>query len=101
MTGQNPEDVPGTILIWDAEHDESNIQRADGGQIVLQPQPSDDPEDPLNWAPGRKRIAISMTYIYTFGIGIATTVTYSIMTQVSSILFRLPHSLNTNICGPP
>ena len=83
MHGQNFEDVPGTILLWDPSQGEGAVQHASDGQIVLQPQPSDDPEDPLNWKKSRKTRSILMSYIYTFGIGIATTVTYSILTQVS------------------
>lgn len=75
------DDVPGTLLLVDdALQGPSCAHR---GAIVLQPQPSSDPEDPLNWSPRRKLLAISMTYVYTFGIGICTAVQYSVLTQIS------------------
>lgn len=60
--------VPGTIRLVD------ETLHGDHGDVVLQPHPSADPEDPLNWAPWRKKLAIGMVYLYVFGIGIATAV---------------------------
>lgn len=75
------DDVPGTLLLLDTAHTgTAGVQR---GDIVLQPQPSDDPEDPLNWTQRRKLRAMYMTYLYTFGIGICTAVQYSVLTQIS------------------
>lgn len=75
------DDVPGTLLLLDAAHDASS--HAHRGTIVLQPQPSNDPEDPLNWPKRCKLLAIWMVYLYTFGIGICTAVQYSVLTQIS------------------
>ncbi|OKL57212.1 hypothetical protein UA08_07368 [Talaromyces atroroseus] len=70
---QQQDRVPGTIhLVNTNAHD-----------IVLHPQPSSDPEDPLNWSLKRKRWAASMVYIYLLGIGIATTVQYSVISNIS------------------
>lgn len=72
------DDVPGTILLFD------NSQGDNGsGQVILQPQPSTDPEDPLNWKRSRKKLAVTMVYVYTFAIGICTTAQYSILSQIS------------------
>jgi hypothetical protein len=38
----------------DSESDTSNLKTAGDGQTVLIPQPSDDPDDPLNWSWGKK-----------------------------------------------
>ncbi|VUC30657.1 unnamed protein product [Clonostachys rosea] len=76
------EDVPGTILLYNGVSD-GNSESLQDGHIILQPQPSADPEDPLNWPLKRKRLAIGMVYLYTFGIGIATSVHASILTQIS------------------
>jgi MFS family permease len=73
MSNPHPNVVPGTIYLVDNNQDE----------IVLNPKPSSDPEDPLNWSPWRKQRAILMVYIYILGIGIATTVQYSVLTQIS------------------
>jgi hypothetical protein len=72
--------VPGTIHLVDtnaADHSKEH-------DIVLNPRPSDDPEDPLNWTRKRKIWAITMMYVYIWGIGIATTVQYSILTNISA-----------------
>jgi hypothetical protein len=49
-------------IITDTAHD--NLKRAKDGTTILLPQPSDDPNDPLNWSTFRKHlilIIISMT----------------------------------------
>ncbi|EKG20472.1 Major facilitator superfamily [Macrophomina phaseolina MS6] len=69
--------VPGTVYLVDTAH-ELHSQHARGNtDIVLIPQPSKDPEDPLNWSPRRKSLAIGMAYAYTLGVGISTAVQYS------------------------
>ncbi|KAL1864991.1 hypothetical protein VTK73DRAFT_5541 [Phialemonium thermophilum] len=69
--------VPGTIRLVDSH------LLGDHGDIVLQPHPSRDPEDPLNWPLWRKNLAIGMVYLYVFGVGIATAVQYSVLTQIA------------------
>ncbi|EXJ83491.1 hypothetical protein A1O1_07114 [Capronia coronata CBS 617.96] len=70
--------VPGTIHLVDT----NAVDHSHRHDIVLNPRPSSDPEDPLNWSKKRKGIAITMTYIYILGIGMATTVQYSILTNI-------------------
>lgn len=77
----HPDDVPGTILLWDAAETPNALSHE--GQVVLQPQPSSDPEDPLNWSRSRKSLAIGMVYVYVLGVGICTTVHYSVLTQIA------------------
>jgi len=50
--------VPGTIVLLDPRHVLSRHAK-NNSDIVLVPTPSDDPEDPLNWAPLRKTLALS------------------------------------------
>lgn len=69
--------VPGTIRLVDEQ------LHGPTGDIVLHPHPSADPEDPLNWSRPRKMLAISMVYLYVFGIGIATAVQYSVLNQIA------------------
>lgn len=47
--------IPGTVTLVDVNHNMS-AQHVDHGDrdIVLVPTPSNDPDDPLNWSPGRK-----------------------------------------------
>lgn len=68
--------VPGTIHLMEITSDQ-------GSHLVLQPTPSSDPEDPLNWKRSRKLLAIWTVYSYVFAIGIATAVQYSVLTQIS------------------
>lgn len=77
-----PDDVPGTILLWDAAHAD-HAGGATRGEVVLQPQPSSDPEDPLNWSRPRKLRAIGMVYLYVLAVGICTTVQYSVLTPIA------------------
>ncbi|KAK4946430.1 hypothetical protein LTR10_014629 [Elasticomyces elasticus] len=69
--------VPGTIHLVDIQKDHTKKH-----DIVLNPRPSTDPEDPLNWSKKRKWWAISQAYIYILGIGMSTTVQYSILTNI-------------------
>lgn len=48
--------IPGTIDLVDVYH----IRHAGDveGDIVLNPAPSNDPNDPLNWSPWRKTISL-------------------------------------------
>lgn len=49
--------VPGTVHLVDLDHN-LNARHAGSGDIVLNPTPSNDPNDPLNWAPRRKLMAL-------------------------------------------
>ncbi|RGP80750.1 major facilitator superfamily transporter [Fusarium longipes] len=51
--------------------------------IVLVPRPSSDPEDPLNWSYRRKILAVSMAYLYVLGTGIATSLQYSVLADIT------------------
>ena len=58
--------VPGTVLLDEvAGHSESqttNLKHGTGknAHIILAPQPSEDPNDPLNWSPLRKDIVLAI-----------------------------------------
>ncbi|KIX95713.1 uncharacterized protein Z520_08420 [Fonsecaea multimorphosa CBS 102226] len=78
MADANRNVVPGTIHLVDTEAAEHSGKK----DIVLNPRPSSDPEDPLNWTKKRKLWAITMAYIYILGIGMSTTVQYSILTNI-------------------
>lgn len=81
--------APGTIhLVEDHE-----IQG--GADIVLHPTPTRDPQDPLNWPKWRKYAAIGAVYTYILGIGIATTVQYSILTEIAASTTITVAELNT------
>ncbi|BCS30696.1 uncharacterized protein APUU_80999S [Aspergillus puulaauensis] len=47
---------PGTVLLED--------RRASVTELILNPTPSDDPDDPLNWSPLRKAVNFALTCSY-------------------------------------
>ncbi|GAT28924.1 MFS transporter [Aspergillus luchuensis] len=76
--------IPGTVTLVDLEHVLAT-RHADRGDsdIVLIPEPSNDPDDPLNWAPWRKTLSTICVSVYTLFAGIACSVVYSVLTQLS------------------
>lgn len=46
--------------------DSAAIKTAPDGKTVLIPQPSDDPEDPLNWSPWKKTIILYIVSLTAF-----------------------------------
>ena len=76
------DDVPGTIHLLGAAGGAAGTDTEP--QLVLQPRPSSDPEDPLNWTRRRKLLAIGTVYLYVFAIGIAACVQYSVLAQIST-----------------
>ncbi|KAM3521074.1 hypothetical protein MY4038_009191 [Beauveria bassiana] len=48
--------IPGTVLLVDLEHTAATQHASDSRDIILVPTPSRDPNDPLNWSVGRKRL---------------------------------------------
>lgn len=47
----------GYVTRIDTEH-QGNLKTAAGGQTILIPQPSDDPQDPLNWSTVKKHVIL-------------------------------------------
>ncbi|VVT49753.1 uncharacterized protein SAPINGB_P002426 [Magnusiomyces paraingens] len=80
----NPDAIPGTVHLVDQEgtmnsaHHDKNAK-----EIVLSPTPSDHPDDPLNWSPRRKYLAMFCMVVYTFATGVPTAAIYSVLTPVS------------------
>ncbi|CVK91874.1 hypothetical protein FPRO04_09124 [Fusarium proliferatum] len=75
---------PGTFRLIDIDGNMRG-QHADGegeDDIILMPQPSLDPEDPLNWTFRRKVIQTSCVVLYTIVIAIPSSAVYSIVTPL-------------------
>ena len=66
------DDVPGTIHLLGAAGGAAGTDTEP--QLVLQPRPSSNPEDPLNWTRRRKLLAIGTVYLYVFAIGVVKPV---------------------------
>ncbi|KAB8266310.1 major facilitator superfamily domain-containing protein [Aspergillus pseudonomiae] len=76
--------IPGTFTLVDLEHTLAT-RHLDGGNsdIVLVPQPSNDPDDPLNWSARRKLLSTICVSSYTLFAGIACSVVYSVLVPLS------------------
>ncbi|KAE8151050.1 major facilitator superfamily domain-containing protein [Aspergillus avenaceus] len=76
--------IPGTFTLVDLEHTlASRHLNGRNSDIVLVPQPSDDPDDPLNWSPRRKLLSTVCVSVYTLFIGIGCSVVYSVLVPLS------------------
>jgi hypothetical protein len=75
---------PGTVRLIDTEGTltASHAEGKNEADIILVPQPSDDPEDPLNWTYRRKILATSCVVLYTFMIAIPSSAVYSVVTPI-------------------
>ncbi|RDK44262.1 MFS general substrate transporter [Aspergillus phoenicis ATCC 13157] len=73
--------IPGTVTLVDLEHVLAT-RHADRGDsdIVLIPEPSNDPDDPLNWAPWRKTLS-------TICLSEATGVSVDTLNQGTGYMF--------------
>ncbi|KAL9077585.1 MAG: hypothetical protein Q9157_003309 [Trypethelium eluteriae] len=81
---EETEIVPGTIHLVDLE-DRIHARHAGRGQrdVVLVPQPSNDPDDPLNWHRWRKHVFSTCICVYTLMVGIASAAIYSVLVPIS------------------
>ncbi|KIW17089.1 hypothetical protein PV08_04280 [Exophiala spinifera] len=77
-----PRKIPGTLHLVDLHHT-LHTQHADGGDIVLDPTPSQDPNDPLNWSPRRKILSTICANLYTWCTGVAVSTVYSVLVPIS------------------
>ncbi|RMZ92186.1 hypothetical protein DV736_g567, partial [Chaetothyriales sp. CBS 134916] len=76
--------VPGTICLVDvASRASFALHDASHKNIILVPRPSSDPNDPLNWTYRRKHLAVCMAYLYVLGTGIATSLQYSVLADIT------------------
>ena len=72
--------IEGYIVGADNYDDRSNLKKTADGRIALIPQPSNSPDDPLNWSPAKKAITLAIIGFiaflpdYTAGTGIVTLI---------------------------
>ncbi|KAM0282488.1 hypothetical protein ACHAQH_003002 [Verticillium albo-atrum] len=76
------EAIPGTVHLVDTDHNTRGLH-AEGGDIVLNPTPSNDPSDPLNWSRRRKLLSLICQNLYTWFCGIAVSTVYSVLVPLS------------------
>lgn len=58
LGGIDESQVPGTVQLIDIDEQLAARHAKGHKDIILVPTPSADPDDPLNWSPGRKRLAL-------------------------------------------
>lgn len=51
------EGLGGDLQVYKSGSDSENLKLAKDGKTVLIPQPSDDPNDPLNWSWKKKHVS--------------------------------------------
>ncbi|KAF2260877.1 putative MFS transporter [Lojkania enalia] len=78
----SPDTIPGTIHLVDLDHS-MHTRHAANGDIVLDPTPSNDPNDPLNWTPRRKIMSMMCANLYTWFTGVAVSTVYSVLVPLS------------------
>ncbi|KAK6957342.1 hypothetical protein Daesc_000126 [Daldinia eschscholtzii] len=74
---EKPDIIPGTDVIFTGQ----GAEEASASEVVLIPQPSSSPEDPLNWSPTWKSIVIVNQFIFVF-VSIMTPMAISPMTLI-------------------
>ncbi|VUC35353.1 unnamed protein product [Clonostachys rosea] len=80
---QNRE-TPGTIQLIDPQYDPRlDALSPNGGDVILVPTPSSNPDDPLNWSPRRKLYSTICNSLYTLFIGIASANLYAALVPLS------------------
>ena len=57
-TMPEPQAIPGTVHLVDLNHNIHARHSRGNGDIILNPTPSNDPNDPLNWTPRRKLLSL-------------------------------------------
>ena len=79
--------VPGTFHLVNLEHNMATKHSKGNKEIVLIPNPSDDPDDPLNWSPRRKALSTFCLAVYViFNSPCLHILTSSVDTLGSSVL---------------
>ena len=84
--------VPGTVILdEEAGHTEDqthNLKHGEGkdAHIILAPQPSEDPNDPLNWPRFRKDLAL-----FVLGLGAIVNAACQVHTPlIACLTYRVP-----------
>ncbi|KAF7592265.1 hypothetical protein BBP40_000467 [Aspergillus hancockii] len=63
--GGRPHTPPGTVYFGNGRIDLEGVEQDPGGHVILQPRPSNDPNEPLNWPTHQKAINFSIACLFT------------------------------------
>jgi hypothetical protein len=96
---------PGTVALNDStsnvEHGtESTLHLKRSGGVILQPQPSDSPNDPLNWS-FKVKGSIFFTLMITMTALRGVSGMLSTAERLLSEKFYIPYPVWTQTLGPP
>ncbi|CRG91796.1 hypothetical protein PISL3812_08848 [Talaromyces islandicus] len=83
-TGPREVAIPGTVHLVDLDHTARSRHAHTKQDIVLDPNPSSDPNDPLNWSPRRKLLSLICQNLYTWFVGISVSTVYSVLVPLSN-----------------
>ncbi|KAI5966814.1 uncharacterized protein KGF55_000223 [Candida pseudojiufengensis] len=62
---ENYEILPGTVHLVDIGQN-LNVKKAGDGDIILHPQPTNNPNDPLTWSKGKRAFQFSLIWFWGF-----------------------------------
>ncbi|ODV97366.1 hypothetical protein PACTADRAFT_39443 [Pachysolen tannophilus NRRL Y-2460] len=88
--------VPGTIHLVDLEGT-LDIRHEEGDDIVLVPQPTDDPDDPLNWSKPRKMKLAFCLMLAVFSADILSTALSAVLLVIEADTGISLTDLNTGV----
>jgi hypothetical protein len=98
--------VPGTILLDDLSIDVDgsgilNLKKGKGrnSHIILAPQPSDDPNDPLNWPLWKRDLNMSIIFIGALLFACVMTPMISAGTAVIAVNLGVPIAKVSQLSG--
>lgn len=83
--------VPGTVLLDQkaagSELQTGGLKHGTGknSHIILAPQPSEDPNDPLNWSQSKKHIILAIIFLGTIIHGVVPVSLHRNITESSEI----------------
>ncbi|KXG51835.1 Major facilitator superfamily domain, general substrate transporter [Penicillium griseofulvum] len=93
---------PGTVRLEGGKKYTDISPSAEGAQVILEPKPSSDPNDPLNWPQWRKYVNFGFVSYYTmmvFGFINVATVTWGSMNIELGFSFALLNDSYAAGCG--
>ncbi|KZT37208.1 putative MFS transporter [Sistotremastrum suecicum HHB10207 ss-3] len=104
---QSPTDEKATVFEKDSasSHSKEDLKLAKDGHTILIPQPSDDPDDPLNWSPKKKyailAVITAMSFIPDYGssTGAVTLFQQSVLWHKTTDVINHSHAGNAFMLG--
>ncbi|KAG7714568.1 hypothetical protein KL949_004252 [Ogataea haglerorum] len=87
--------VPGTTVLVD--HDPGSLGLKSSDEVVLIPQPSSDPNDPLNWSMWRKQLHFWILFVFALVLAASSNFQGPLYKGLSEIYDRTLNQLNAGL----